>query len=110
MRLSVLSLAISTLPLLSLASQATFHAPSVYLHPTPPKTDGSTHSPPTLSTNQAKAVLAHHLGHSADFSLVEVVGDWTKLMFGAVGLASAHDERDGKPKVLVIQGVQDPLG
>lgn len=105
MRLALSSLLL--LPLLSVASassQVFLSSPQVYLHPTPP----STSSPPTLTEEQAQAVIGHHLGASRHHQL-PALGDWTKLLgvgHGVVGMKTGEE----KARVLVVQGVGYPEG
>lgn len=73
----------------------------VYLHPQP--TLPSHHlSAPTLSASQAKAVLAHHLGESAD-DFEEIPQDesmWRHLL----GVWSGQKEERTKARVVIIEG------
>ncbi|KAK4684464.1 hypothetical protein P7C73_g5717, partial [Tremellales sp. Uapishka_1] len=70
----------------------------VYLHPAP----ANLHSPPTLSSDQAKAVLSHHLGEQiADFEEIPSnEGLWSHLMT----MWGSEKGDEGKPRVVVIQG------
>jgi len=76
-----------------------------YLHPTPALAHAD--SPPTLSADQAKAVLAHHLGEGID-GYEEIPADealWGHLM----GMSGAQRE-GGKARVVVIEGGVSPQG
>ena len=105
MRLSLSSLLV--LPLLSVASassQVILSSPQVYLHPSPP----SAGPPPTLSEEQAQAVIGHHLGASRHHQL-PALGDWTKLLGVGHGVVGGNTGED-KARVLVVQGVGYPQG
>ena len=84
----------------------------VYLHPTP--SDSSSYkAAPTLTAEQAKAVLSHHLGEAiGDFE--EIPSDeglWSHLMHMWGG---NHRESSGggrtKAKVVIVEGGVMPQG
>lgn len=104
MRLSTLSVALSLL-VGALAQQKPLQ---VYLHPTP--SSSGPDSPPTLSADQAKAVLAHHLGDTIeDFD--EIPADeslWSHLM-GMWAGEKVVGQGD-KPRVVIIEGGVMPQG
>lgn len=80
----------------------------IYLHPTPSNIDSA--SVPTLSADQAKAVLAHHLGENiGDFD--EIPNDeglWAHLM----GMWDGHSEGgvERKARVVIIDGGVEAQG
>ncbi|CAD6564764.1 MAG: hypothetical protein TREMPRED_000268 [Tremellales sp. Tagirdzhanova-0007] len=85
-----------------LAARASPQSIAVYLHPTPAV---HSHSVPTLSPAQAKAVLAHHLGETIDV-FEEIPADeglWGHL----IGMWKGENE-GGKAKVVVIEGGISP--
>ena len=87
-----------------LAARASPQSIAVYLHPTPAV---HSHSVPTLSPAQAKAVLAHHLGETIDV-FEEIPADeglWGHL----IGMWKGENE-GGKAKVVVIEGGISPQG
>ncbi|WVQ80650.1 hypothetical protein IAT38_002755 [Cryptococcus sp. DSM 104549] len=96
--------ALSSLLLLPLSLASSAQQPlQVYLHPTPqhPSSSHPSHlTPPTLSAEQAKAVLAHHLGQDlADFEEIpQDEGLWAHLMGMWEGVEG------GKAKVVVVDG------
>jgi hypothetical protein len=72
----------------------------IYLHPTPSNLDSAV---PTLSADQAKAVLAHHLGEN----IANDEGMWGHLM------GMWNDKMDGaerKARVVIIDGGVDAQG
>jgi hypothetical protein len=78
----------------------------IYLHPTPSNLDSAV---PTLSADQAKAVLAHHLGENiGDFDEIpNDEGMWGHLM------GMWNDKMDGaerKARVVIIDGGVDAQG
>lgn len=81
----------------------------IYLHPTP--TNPSSQSAPTLTADQAKAVLSHHLGENiGDFE--EIPSDeglWGHLVSMWNGEESGAGE-GRKAKVVVIEGGVMPQG
>jgi hypothetical protein len=80
----------------------------VYLHPTPAAS--APDSPPTLSADQAKAVLAHHLGQTID-DFDEIPSDeglWTHLM-GMWNGEKVLGEGE-KARVVIIEGGVMPQG
>ena len=102
-------------PLLSLAPLALIQSVRAqqqplqkYLHPTPSNVDSA--SVPTLSADQAKAVLAHHLGENiGDFD--EIPNDeglWAHLM----GMWDGHSEGgvERKARVVIIDGGVEAQG
>lgn len=102
-------------PLLSLAPLALAQSVwaqqqplQIYLHPTPSNIDSA--SVPTLSADQAKAVLAHHLGENiGDFD--EIPNDeglWAHLM----GMWDGHSEGgvERKARVVIIDGGVEAQG
>ena len=78
----------------------------VYLHPTP-SAPSHLQSPPTLSADQAKAVLAHHLGQQIDVfeKIPQDEGSWAHLMTMWKGESEGQ-----KAKVVVIEGGVTPQG
>ena len=81
----------------------------VYLHPTPPL-DLASGSAPTLTPDQARAVLAHHLGQNiGDFE--EIPNDeglWQHLMGMWDG---RHGEgTSGKARVVIVDGGVEAQG
>jgi hypothetical protein len=102
---SLLSLAPLALAQLAQAQQQPLQ---IYLHPTPSNVDAA--SVPTLSPDQAKAVLAHHLGDNiGDFD--EIPNDeglWTHLM----GMWGGHNEGgvERKARVVIIDGGVEAQG
>ena len=101
MRLHQLS---SCLLLPLIAARVSQQPIEVYLHPTP---SVHSHSIPTLSPAQAKAVLAHHLGETID-AFEEIPADET-LWGHLIGMWKGERE-GGKPKVVVIEGGISPQG
>jgi hypothetical protein len=97
-------------PFLALALAAQAQQPlQVYLHPTPANADSSA-SAPTLSPDQARAVLAHHLGDNiGDFD--EIPNDeglWAHLM----GMWDNHGTGgvERKARVVIIDGGVEAQG
>jgi hypothetical protein len=97
-------------PLAPLALAAQSQQPlQVYLHPTPVNADASA-SAPTLSPDQARAVLAHHLGENiGDFD--EIPNDeslWAHLM----GMWESHGSGgvERKARVVIIDGGVEAQG
>lgn len=84
----------------------------IYLHPTP--TDLASGSAPTLSPDQARAVLAHHLGENiGDFE--EIPNDeglWAHLMGMWDGRHGAGENggMGGKARVVIVDGGVDAQG
>jgi hypothetical protein len=78
----------------------------IYLHPTPSNVDSAV---PTLSADQAKAVLAHHLGENiGDFDEIpNDEGMWGHLM-GMWG--DKMDEAEMKARVVIIDGGVEAQG
>lgn len=78
----------------------------IYLHPTPSNLDSAA---PTLSADQAKAVLAHHLGENiGDFDEIpNDEGMWGHLM-GMWNDKSEGVER--KARVVIIDGGVEAQG
>lgn len=79
----------------------------IYLHPTP--TNLASGSAPTLSPDQARAVLAHHLGENiGDFE--EIPNDeglWAHLM----GMWGGQGEgMGGKARVVIVDGGVEAQG
>jgi hypothetical protein len=107
MRLNPL-LALAPLAPFALASQAQ-QPLQVYLYPTPANADVSA-SAPTLSPDQARAVLAHHLGDNiGDFD--EIPNDeglWAHLM----GMWESHGSGgvERKARVVIIDGGVEAQG
>ncbi|WWD17298.1 hypothetical protein CI109_101738 [Kwoniella shandongensis] len=100
------SLTLLLLPL-TLAKSAAQQPLQVYLYPTPaaPSLVNQAHaSVPTLSADQAKAVLGHHLREGlADFEEIpQDEGMWSHLM----GLWNG-EQGEGRPKIVVIDGGVD---
>jgi hypothetical protein len=101
-------LALAPLAPLALAAQAQ-QPLQVYLHPTPVNADASA-SAPTLSPDQARAVLAHHLGENiGDFD--EIPNDeslWAHLM----GMWESHGSGgvERKARVVIIDGGVEAQG
>jgi hypothetical protein len=93
------------LPLLPLAfarSHSSAQQPiQVYLHPTPPSQHLS--AAPTLTPEQAKAVLSHHLGEGlSDFDEIPAdEGVWGHLVGAWNGLWAGEGERG---RVVIIEG------
>lgn len=104
MRLSILPFALS----LCLTATAQQKPLQVYLHPTPSASGPD--SPPTLSADQAKAVLAHHLGEPiGDFD--EIPSDeglWSHLI-GMWDRESVLGEKE-KARVVILEGGVLPQG
>ncbi|ODN79784.1 hypothetical protein L202_03692 [Cryptococcus amylolentus CBS 6039] len=103
MRIPVLATLSAALLPLSYARSAQEHL-QVYLHPAPQTALPPSHaSPPTLSYNQAKAVLSHHLKQDiSDFDEIpEDESHWAHLM----GLWEGDE--GVKAKVVVIDGGVD---
>jgi hypothetical protein len=95
----LLSLTVTLLlPLIAARSQSQ-QPIQVYLHPAP--TQQALQAAPTLTSAQAKAVLAHHLGEQiADFDEVpQDEGMWGHLMH-----MWGMEKESGKPRVVVIDG------
>jgi len=104
MRLSFLPVALT----LALGVHAQQKPLQVYLHPTPAAS--APDSPPTLSADQAKAVLAHHFGQPID-EFEEIPSDealWTHLM----GMWSGEKvvAEGEKARVVIIEGGVMPQG
>jgi len=104
MRLSILPVAFA----LAAGVSAQQKPLQVYLHPTPAAS--APDSPPTLSADQAKAVLAHHLGQPID-DFEEIPSDeglWTHLM----GMWSGEKVlgAEEKARVVIIEGGVMPQG
>lgn len=94
---------LATLAAIPLVYAATAQQPlQVYLHPTP--TDLQSGSVPTLTPDQARAVLSHHLGENiGDFD--EIPGDeglWAHLMGMWNGRHSTNVPR--KARVVIVDG------
>jgi hypothetical protein len=94
---------LTTLAALPLALVSASKEPlQVYLHPTP--TDLQSGSVPTLSPDQARAVLSHHLGENiGDFD--EIPSDeglWAHLMGMWDGRHSTNVPR--KARVVIVDG------
>jgi hypothetical protein len=93
------------LPLLPLAfarSHSSAQQPiQIYLHPTPPSQHLS--AAPTLTPEQAKAVLSHHLGEGiSDFDEIPAdEGVWGHLVGAWNGLWAGEGERG---RVVIIEG------
>ncbi|KAK8864406.1 hypothetical protein IAR55_001654 [Kwoniella newhampshirensis] len=100
------SLSLLLLPL-TLAQSAAQQPLQVYLYPTPtsPSIHNHAHgSSPTLSVDQAKAVLAHHLREGlADFEEIpQDEGMWSHLL----GMWNG-EQGEGRPRVVVVDGGVD---
>ena len=112
---------LSSITILSLPFTIAYnhHPPlQVYLHPTP--TDQSHLSAPTLSADQAKAVLSHHLGEGiGDFEEIPadegLWGHWMGMwngIGGGVGGGAGHGgmykgvgmKEGEQPRVVIIDG------
>lgn len=82
----------------------------VYLHPTPSaQYHAAAAAAPTLTAEQANAVLAHHLGQDmSDFEELPQDEDmWSHLM----GMWNGHTRPEGhKPKVVIVQGGVEAQG
>lgn len=110
MRLSALSAFLLPFSLLlATFAQARSHSASsqqiqVYLHPSPSSPHASA---PTLSADQAKAVLNHHLGaHASDFDEMPAdEGMWGHLM----GIWGGRKEVDGA-RIVIVDGGVSPQG
>ncbi|CDZ98859.1 Domain of unknown function DUF3844 [Phaffia rhodozyma] len=111
---------LSTLPLLflstlSLAQQTALSVPQVYLYPAPSSSKDTTASTPlTLTDDQARSVLAHHLGATRGIHLPEIweeVEGWSRMLVGGMfgGLAHRDGDDGEKGRVLIVQGVENPL-
>lgn len=99
--------ALSLLPLALASSYATQQPLQVYLHPAPKQ---NAHQPvPTLSADQAKAILTHHLGGTiGDFE--EIPND-ESLWGHLVNMWNGGDEAvSGKARVVFIDGGVSPQG
>lgn len=99
-------LSLSTVILPFILAQSAQQPIQIYLHPTPTLPVPS-HSAPTLSADQAKAVLAHHLGEVID-DFEEIPSDeglWGHLMGMWRG-----EKGVGKARVVVIDGGVLPQG
>lgn len=103
----LLSLSLGLLPL----SLAAYQQPlQVYLHPSPPNAHKSHGSAPTLSADQAKAILTHHLGGTiGDFE--EIPNDeglWGHLVNMWNGNEGGLE--GAKARVVFIDGGVSPQG
>lgn len=108
---------LSTFALVPLALVAAQQQPlQIYLHPTPTDLQsGSGPSAPTLSPDQARAVLAHHLGENiGDFD--EIPNDeglWGHLMGmwdGRHGEVSGGEGMGRKARVVIVDGGVEAQG
>jgi hypothetical protein len=98
----VISLAV---PALALARSSASQQPiQVYLHPSP-SSPAHLQSAPTLTPEQAKAVLSHHLGEALDDfeEIPQDEGMWSHLMGMWVGGGDAGKDVQ-RPKVVIIEG------
>ena len=97
--------AIAAVPIVLASAQQPLQ---IYLHPTP--TDLASGSAPTLSPDQARAVLAHHLGENiGDFE--EIPNDeglWAHLM--GMWDGKYGDVKSGKSKVVIVDGGVEAQG
>ena len=97
-------LTLSLVPLI--AAQSSQRPIQVYLHPVP-TAPSHYHSAPTLSADQAKGVLAHHLGDTIadDDEIPADEGLWGHLLG-----SWANTKTGGKARVVVIEGGVSPQG
>ena len=106
MRLTIL-LSLAPLALSQLGQSSAQQQPlQIYLHPTPSNLDSAA---PTLSADQAKAVLAHHLGENiGDFDEIpNGEGMWGHLM------GMWNDKVEGaerRARVVIIDGGVEAQG
>lgn len=104
MRISALSVVLS----LAATAWAQQKPLQVYLHPTP--SASAPDSPPTLTADQAKAVLAHHLGDTiGDFE--EIPADeslWNHLIGMWQGEKVLGEGQ--KPRIVIIEGGVESQG
>ncbi|WVW83929.1 hypothetical protein I302_105952 [Kwoniella bestiolae CBS 10118] len=102
---SLLSISLAALPFTLAKSQSQSQQPlQIYLYPTPASHQDASLSIPTLSADQAKAVLSHHLGEPLDDfdEIPQDEGLWSHLM----SLWEGTNEGE-KARVVVIDGGVD---